>query len=217
MEFLLEWGADADIGGKCERTALHRACQGGFTSCVRLLLEHDANIDARDFLERTPLMLACIYIKGTEVIRLLCEDGANLELTDTWGNTALHHAALGGHLETLKVLLQHKCEVDAMNHDGYLPVHYASLIGRSKNVEFLLEQEENENGALPDIPNGVKTVTWADYEDSKYDDDPDLSYDSTDSPVPAPANYTRDNRVYSIDAAVAELPYSLGLFSHTLE
>ncbi len=118
-------------------------------------------------------------------MRLLCSSGADLQLTDTWGNTALHHATLGGHFETLKTLLQYKPEVDCRNNEGYLPVHYASLIGRSQNVELILNQEMSglegsSNGGLPEIPYGPKTVTWADYQVSKYDYDSDELYDSSD-------------------------------------
>src|SRR5205807_1549839 len=62
-----------------ERIPLHDAAWFGHTDVVKLLLDHKADIDARDKDGQTPLMLAAASHR-TETADLLCRRGAELDL-----------------------------------------------------------------------------------------------------------------------------------------
>ena len=58
---------------------------------VELLLQHGANVDARDKNQYTPLHFAAQYGQ-IEVAKLLLDYGANKDLEDQYGWTPLHIA-----------------------------------------------------------------------------------------------------------------------------
>ncbi|KAK8866003.1 hypothetical protein IAR55_001154 [Kwoniella newhampshirensis] len=52
-------------------------------------------------------------------ISLLCDLGADVDLTDLQGNTPLHYASAWGHLETIRVLLERGCGYGSRNFEGF--------------------------------------------------------------------------------------------------
>ena len=99
---LIEKGAEINRPGW---TALHYAAAAGSLPIVRLLLDHDAYIDAESPNKTTPLMMAA---RGghRDVIDYLLSQGADLEAKNELGLTAVDfaraqaHPALATFLET---------------------------------------------------------------------------------------------------------------------
>ncbi len=58
IERMLERGADINSIQKCSVTALHTAAAGGGVQMVKFLIEHGANVNARDCRGETPLATA---------------------------------------------------------------------------------------------------------------------------------------------------------------
>ena len=88
---LLEQGADPRIGDDEGWRPLHFA---GDARMVQLLLDHGAEIDARNERDETALMLAA-RTKDTEQSRVLLRNGASLSLRDWRGKNALDYAEAG--------------------------------------------------------------------------------------------------------------------------
>ena len=86
LKFLLDKGADIDEMGIEHPTderykedvgsALHRAVEGRHKDIVRFLIEKGANVNLRDIMGRTPLMLARAKKDG-ELVELLKKHGAS--------------------------------------------------------------------------------------------------------------------------------------------
>ncbi|XP_019065068.1 ankyrin repeat domain-containing protein 26 [Fukomys damarensis] len=70
-------------------TALHFACVCGHPEVVTLLVEHKCDIDTRDRENSTALIKAVQYHQE-ECASILLEHGANPNVADASGNTALH-------------------------------------------------------------------------------------------------------------------------------
>ncbi len=84
---------DWDINERVdERTLIHHDTNHGHGGRVRLLLDHGANPDITDTSGRTALHLVSARGVGTETIRALVEDGANLYARDHEGRTPLDFA-----------------------------------------------------------------------------------------------------------------------------
>jgi ankyrin repeat protein len=66
--------------------------------------------------------------------------GANVDLRNAQGATALHDAALAGKLDVVQLLVEKGANVNAKdNESGATPLHHAASWGRTEVVTFLLE------------------------------------------------------------------------------
>lgn len=96
---LLEEGVDANMmytgkdamGRPLVWSPLHLCSEKGREKCCQLLLSYGANIDDQDKWSQTPLMYA-VLIEWRNIVSLLIEKGADLNLKERQGRTALHFA-----------------------------------------------------------------------------------------------------------------------------
>ena len=102
--YLLEKGAQVDTKDISGRTALMYASSGPFAETVGLLLKRGAKVNVQGTLEGfTPLMTAAA--EGlVDVVRLLLGAGADREIKDKDGDTALSFAQQNGHTEVVALL-----------------------------------------------------------------------------------------------------------------
>ncbi|XP_044594522.1 ankyrin repeat and sterile alpha motif domain-containing protein 1B isoform X3 [Cotesia glomerata] len=70
--------------------------------------------------------------------------GANVQ--DASGYSALHHAALNGHKDVVKLLLQHEASTNVVDAKGSSPLHLAAWAGDAEIVRLILSQG-------PSVPN----------------------------------------------------------------
>uniref|UniRef100_F6PLP7 Uncharacterized protein n=1 Tax=Ornithorhynchus anatinus TaxID=9258 RepID=F6PLP7_ORNAN len=74
----------------------------------------------------------------------------NVNYQDADGFSALHHAALGGSLDLLALLLEAQATVDIKDSNGMRPLHYAAWQGRLEPVRLLLRAAAAVNAASLD-------------------------------------------------------------------
>eukprot|EP01104_Vermistella_antarctica_P013343 TRINITY_DN4017_c0_g1_i1.p1 TRINITY_DN4017_c0_g1~~TRINITY_DN4017_c0_g1_i1.p1 ORF type:complete len:423 (-),score=86.38 TRINITY_DN4017_c0_g1_i1:104-1372(-) len=119
-------------------TALHAAAYSGHLECVRVLLEHGADVDATYNFKETPLHLASKEGHAT-CVRLLSEKGASVYAEDRWGDTPLHLASRYGRTSALQeLLLAPDCDsVNVGDHDGDSPLHDAASRGHTRCITLL--------------------------------------------------------------------------------
>jgi ankyrin repeat protein len=133
-------------------TGLHLAAYFGIKAVVRLLLENNSDVDAKDEWGGTPLSWAAE--KGHEaVVKLLLDKGVELETKATrsgrrplswaetkatrFGRMPLSWAADNGHEAVVKLLLNKGAEVGIENKGGWTALQLAA-INRHEGVEQLL-------------------------------------------------------------------------------
>ena len=127
LQVLIECGLpiDLDLGGG--RTALMEAARENspasqsrpFAALARALVGAGANINAQDHEGITPLMWSCrTTTKRVEVLKILLQAGADLELRDKKENTAIIHAAGSRNAEAIRLLMAAGCNIDARNAVG---------------------------------------------------------------------------------------------------
>ncbi|TCD60189.1 hypothetical protein EIP91_010603 [Steccherinum ochraceum] len=76
---------------------------------------------------KTALHLASM--KGNEeLVRMLCDMGADVDLADNEGNTALHYASAWGHIPIVQLLIERGCQYSVRNNEGFTPSDYAYSI-----------------------------------------------------------------------------------------
>ncbi|XP_064323546.1 caskin-2 isoform X2 [Phalacrocorax carbo] len=74
----------------------------------------------------------------------------NVNYQDADGFSALHHAALGGSLDLILLLLEAQATVDIKDSNGMRPLHYAAWQGRVEPVRVLLRASASVNMASLD-------------------------------------------------------------------
>ena len=122
---LIEDGAVVDRpDGPIE--ALVSACAHGHLGTARVLLDLRADVGAVPdrTMEETPLQMAT---KHPEIVKLLLDRGAKVDLRDTYGVTALHWAADFQHCESARLLVESGADVNAeMDDELHTPLHFAT-------------------------------------------------------------------------------------------
>lgn len=83
-------------------------------------LKQGKDVNMRDNLNETPLMLACRYCHNAEIIQMLLQAGANVNAqADLRFNTALMSACRWNNLEVVKLLVQAGANVNYAADRGY--------------------------------------------------------------------------------------------------
>jgi hypothetical protein len=104
----LQAGADVHSLDSYNGTGLIRAADRGHVNIIKELLKTDIKIDHVNRLGWTALLEAIILSDGgprhTEVVRLLVEAGANVNLADGQGVTPLAHAQKRGYSQIMAIL-----------------------------------------------------------------------------------------------------------------
>ncbi len=85
----------------------------------------------------------------TDEVRRLLKDGADVNLGQADGATALHWAAYHRDADLAKLLLESGANVSAANRDGSTPMWLAASQGDAKMVDTLLEGGADANEPLP--------------------------------------------------------------------
>lgn len=108
LRLTLAAGADVHSLDSYNGTGLIRAADRGHVDIIEELLKTDIDIDHVNRLGWTALLEAIILGDGgpqhTEVVRLLVEAGADVNLPDGGGVTPLEHAERRGYTEIAKIL-----------------------------------------------------------------------------------------------------------------
>jgi len=108
LRLTLAAGADVHRTDSYNGTGLIRAADRGHVDIIRELLQTDIDVDHVNRLGWTALLEAIILGDGghrhTEVVRLLVEAGADVNLADANGVSPLSHARRRGHSEMAAIL-----------------------------------------------------------------------------------------------------------------
>ena len=97
-------------------TCLHLACSEGHVNVVQTLIKNNAELNPRDRFEATPLMDA--LRKGhNECARLVIDHGGVVSYEDLAAAGELCEMARTGKVDQLQLLLEGRCNVNAVDYD----------------------------------------------------------------------------------------------------
>lgn len=150
VALLLAHGAAPDAGGHL--TPLHLAAGHGSVGSVCLLLDRGADANARVPSYGAPLNVVVGIGEAWKceveaIVTSLLSSGADPNLPDGYGKTALMGAALMALDEVAEHLLEAGASVDVKDRQGRTCLHYAVMGGRISIVQLLLAHGESPNAA----------------------------------------------------------------------
>jgi ankyrin repeat protein len=165
LPLLLEHGADPNLVAQWNRwTALHHAAGQGCFDSMQVLIQHGANVNAKDWLGSHPLFYAVrseidwgVPHNERRTVRLLLEHGAEVNVQNREGATPLLCAAMGLHRDAVELLVAAGAQVDLRNKFGNTALHlvvkahdlYATFTPRQRIDQLAILRLLLEKGADP--------------------------------------------------------------------
>ncbi|KAI0835179.1 ankyrin [Hypoxylon sp. FL0890] len=122
-------------------TCLHMAAANGHAKTVTLILSYFP----------VPLKASKAAAASASSEEVLSSTGAEIETPyinwrNSFGNTALHWACLGGHLDVVKLLLSRGASPTAANDKDQIPLDLAAFNNHMNVVEYFLSQSKDIEG-----------------------------------------------------------------------
>eukprot|EP00927_Polykrikos_kofoidii_P034872 TRINITY_DN29491_c0_g1_i1.p1 TRINITY_DN29491_c0_g1~~TRINITY_DN29491_c0_g1_i1.p1 ORF type:complete len:701 (+),score=46.41 TRINITY_DN29491_c0_g1_i1:22-2103(+) len=121
-------------------TALHAAAECGGITCMSILLEYRADVNARSSAGTTPLFECPVSSDVVEKASLLLANRADPQVRSVDGDVALHVAAGFGHERLIELLLDKKAHVDVADKNGATALHTAVALGHLRVARLLLDR-----------------------------------------------------------------------------
>ena len=154
---------------------------GPHFEAARLLIKHGINVNARLKTDGSTALAWAAYLENAKLVRLLLDNGANVDSQLSDGRTPLMCAVTRSfwfetpepprhekgskpemsferrQIEVAKLLLERKADVNAKRPDGTTALTWAMILGEADMVEFLLERGANPKFAITD---GSTPAEW---------------------------------------------------------
>lgn len=149
---------DANIPMDDGSTPLFTAAyRRNFNNLVTLIRDGDADVNAKDYNNTTPLMRACKkagYNKGfLDGVEYLLDSGANIDDKDNHKRTALYYAADNNYTNIVTYLVENGANVNKQDILGESYLHIAAKNNNLEMVKLLLKHGatfyQNNKGKTP--------------------------------------------------------------------
>ena len=152
----IPWWIRSERPSQPRGTCLHYATLSGLPDLVTfLVIKFKLDLNARGFFDDvTPLHLASRDGR-VEVVRVLLEHSADVNVRDISKWTPLRHALDEGHVKVARVLIRNGADLGAQGVDDWMPLHWASRHGQVELVQVLLE-----HGAIMDAKDLYGWIPW---------------------------------------------------------
>jgi ankyrin repeat protein/mRNA-degrading endonuclease RelE of RelBE toxin-antitoxin system len=144
---LLKDGADPNsmyAVNEMGSTPLHIATSHDSLEMVKLLVEHGADMEARDHQGNTPFFFACVP-KENSIMEYMLDQGANINMRTAQGGTALGMACYNGDLKKVTLLLNKGVDINLANNQGKTALHAACKNKTPQIVNLLLARGADIN------------------------------------------------------------------------
>jgi len=142
FEYLLNQGADFGDGINGE-SYLHWSSRNGYLSFVECLVNHQAEVNAKNSKNETPLLVSASN-NHLDVFEYLLNQGADFG-DGINGESYLHWSSRNGYLSFVECLVNHQAEVNAKNSKNETPLHLSSSSGHLSVVEYLVNHQAEVN------------------------------------------------------------------------
>ncbi|XP_075093907.1 protein VAPYRIN-LIKE-like [Nicotiana tabacum] len=133
---LIEAGADVNRRDSDGNSVMSLAVKSGNLDSVQVLIESGYTIDSS--VDR--FLHDAAATDRVDLMEILCLGHADIDLNsvDSQGRTALHIAAIYGHVEVLQFLVSVGSDPDMLDSQGWTPLHFAAHYGHVEAVDFLV-------------------------------------------------------------------------------
>lgn len=140
---LIKWGADINALDRDGDTLLQIAAQNDNLSVINFLVENHINVFAEVKNEKKLNALHISAYHGhAKNVEYFVKLGFDVNEVTKHGETALHLAAMNGHLDCVQSLLKHQANIECEDHGKSRPLH-AAIYGTIDCLQYLVQQKVN--------------------------------------------------------------------------
>ncbi|OWF52231.1 uncharacterized protein LOC110448031 [Mizuhopecten yessoensis] len=140
VKFLLERKADVSLENDKKSTALYWSVRYQLIDTVVILLEKGkANPNQTRLLGLVAPIVMASALGNNDIVKVLLDNGADVNMTIRGGETPLHHAAKEGHLDVVQTLLDKQADLNAQDEKGERSLTLAAQNGHADVVKYLLK------------------------------------------------------------------------------
>jgi ankyrin repeat protein len=151
VALLLEHGARVEQPNRSGDTPALLAVRSGETAVVRQLLQHGLDPNVTSFPPRInylltrlakgeglpPLLIEAVQTGHAEVVKVLLEAGANPDIQDGQGRTALYWAAAANQMDMVRLLVAHRADRDIRDRFGATALDIARMNGHQQTAALI--------------------------------------------------------------------------------
>ncbi|KAI0849064.1 hypothetical protein F5Y00DRAFT_236514 [Daldinia vernicosa] len=206
VSLLLEHNADPNLGGGRDAPPIIAAALRAEEDILELLVKAKAHLDVHGSggCPSTPLSLAAAYMPLSS-LQLLLDAGADINLPDKDGNTALIEAASKGDEEAVSFLMNGGADIMQSNKDGGNALQLALAADNEECLKVLVDHVSKLLGALKNAMdsgnNAITSVVRGAFnkeQELNYDDEPQVTprnIESSETSVNDVADRQHDEKV----------------------
>lgn len=150
MHMLLKKGGDLTLETQDKKEGpIHYCSRSGNTNVLSEMISQFGDLEGSVICNRpakygwTPIFYAC-YHGHPEIIKVLINQSARIDVFDEHGEAPLHVAVEHGHASVVDILLENNAFVNVRNKSGLTPLHLACKLGYTAMAKQLI----TEHGAL---------------------------------------------------------------------
>jgi ankyrin repeat protein len=161
VDKLLSAGADTELTDRNGTTALMFGALSGDAKVVKALLQGNASPHAADTNRGDNALHRAAALGHTAAIEALIQGGADVNVANKDGCTALFWACLEGHIKSIELLIKHAAFVNVPDAQGVSPLMICARAGHHKALEALIwagasvnTQSKNGSTALMEASQG---------------------------------------------------------------
>lgn len=136
---LLELEPDLDARDGNGLTALHLAASR-YEGIVRLLVKKQSDIDVPTGREQQTALIIAARAGLRDIVALLLDNDAGIDVPDGYQYTALHYAAMEGAEDVARELLERGADIKKQGNGKRTPLHCAASRGHLGVVQLLLRK-----------------------------------------------------------------------------
>ncbi len=133
--------AEVDVNGvdNVGESALHKAVN---SEIVQKLVKLGARVNNTNNNGQTPLITACtgIYFPRFETLSALLNAGADVNIVDKNGVSALHVACQTGQLNAVELLIAYGANITLANAEGWTPLSLATSFDNIEVADFIIRE-----------------------------------------------------------------------------
>ncbi|MDD5454971.1 MAG: ankyrin repeat domain-containing protein [Candidatus Ratteibacteria bacterium] len=152
VKFLIDNGADVNIKNNVGNTALMEAALNT-PVYLAISMVKDTNMEDEILGDTRIMAFQKVY---ADIVKLLIENGADINAKDNKGNTALMMASITGQTDTVKLLIDKGTDVNAKNNNGITALMLAS---GTNTVKLLIEKGADVNIKANDSYTALKIAS----------------------------------------------------------